>query len=576
MQSAYYDALLPKLVPSFKTHMPAAGSEVGHFVRPVVVAVTSLFVDRCIRVLHRIRQQQGNGIAVVGVEPLRGIQWLRGINNSWHLNQELIQRIMLALGFETVHVFDQEEYPEYPSEHSQRNLVFRPQRPGLSGILTKLSGKYYMLLRRIPSARANIISKGLAYDEFYAAKRGLYGPFGLLRCDNRKIQLEPSPKNEDLRADLLREIEPSVRPKIESLLAQLCPHLRPCELTRLRQAYVHLLIEWFPIGFLEGLSSNLEKTNASLQNENVVGIIGSELSSDLGYFESASARLAGKAVIAVQDGGRFGYIEDLSISAQLEYPLYDKLITWGWTRIDRHLPQCETIPLPCQKFSEQPLKANYIRSAKRLGAKIRDVLFMSSLFHRFPHASTCGQARVDFIDEITGSQEDLMRAITDAGLTVDHKPYNMKYVDLYPEHYRRLDVAGGAGYRLLKSTHKGLTVEQIQTCRIVLWDQIGTGTLECFTSDIPTIVYWKRLYSREAPYARELVAGLERCGVVHTDARELAREINTYLDDPEGWMVDKERKKAIRAFCQKFALTDSRWYISWKRQLSQWSDEGRR
>jgi putative transferase (TIGR04331 family) len=166
-------------------------------------------------------------------------------------------------------------------------------------------------------------------------------------------------------------------------------------------------------------------------------------------------------------------------------------------------------------------------------------------------------------------------AIKEIGLTVKHKPYSMKYVDLYPEHYRRLEIAGGANYCLLNSKQKGLSVDLIKTCRIVLWDQIGSGTLECFTSGVPTIVYWKRMYSRESPWAKELIANLEHCGVVHTDAVELALETKKYLTDPEGWMADKGRKEAIQAFCQKYALTDPRWYIKWRVQLLQWSSGSR-
>jgi hypothetical protein len=65
-----------------------------------------------------------------------------------------------------------------------------------------------------------------------------------------------------------------------------------------------------------------------------------------------------------------------------------------------------------------------------------------------------------------------------------------------------------------------------------------------------------------------LIADLERCGIVQTDAGKLAQEIKTYLTDPEGWMTNKERKEAIQAFCQKFALTNSRWYESWDQWLS--------
>lgn len=570
LQSAYYDALLPKLIPVFRGYMPAAGSEVEHFVRPVLVTVTSLVVDRCIRTLHRIRQQQDRNIAVVAVERIESIQWLSEINQSWHLNQEIIQRIMLALGFENIQVFNYENYLEYPSEYRQRNLTFRPQRPGIFGIMIKALSCYYSLLQRIPSSKARFQSLGFGVDQYYLSKRGFSGPFSIFqKCLG--ANLDPGVRNKKLRDRLLVEMEQTVRPQFEFLLSQLDPLIQGSELFKLSKVYVHILIDWFPTGFLEGLSQNLERTAASSSAVNIVGVMGESLTTDLGYFECVSARLAGKTIIGVQHGGHYGYIEDMSMFGQFEYAIYDKMITWGWTHIDSHFPQCETIPLPSPKLSEQPLKANYLELVKTLPVNTSDVLLLTNLFHQFPHASTCGHARVDFIDEITNSQEDLVRAMKDADITISHKPYSMRYVDLYPEHYSRLEEVGGTNYHLLRSTQKGLSVELIKTCRVVLWDQIGSGTLECFTSGVPTIVYWKRIYSREAPWAKKLITDLELCGVVHDDAGELAQEIKKYLADPEGWMTNKKRKEAIQAFCQKFALTDSQWYISWKHQLFQWS-----
>jgi hypothetical protein len=54
--------------------MPAPGNGVEYLVRPVLVTVTSLFVDRCIRVLHRIQQQGSQDITVVEVEPIIDFQ----------------------------------------------------------------------------------------------------------------------------------------------------------------------------------------------------------------------------------------------------------------------------------------------------------------------------------------------------------------------------------------------------------------------------------------------------------------------------------------------------------------------
>ena len=107
------------------------------------------------------------------------------------------------------------------------------------------------------------------------------------------------------------------------------------------------------------------------------------------------------------------------------------------------------------------------------------------------------------------------------------------------------------------------------TCRILLWDQIGTGTLECLTSEVPSMIYWKRIYSRESLWAKDLIARLEQNGIIHSSPETLTQEIKRYLGDPESWMNNSSRKQAIKDFCQKFALTDPRWFDKWKEFLSQ-------
>jgi hypothetical protein len=567
LQSAYYNETLPKLIPIFKTYMPTAGNGVEYLVRPALVTVTSLFFDRSIRVLHRIHQQEGKHINVVEVEPIMDFQWLSKITQTWHLNQDIIQRIMVALGYKKTNILNKESYPEYPNEHIQENLIFGPQRPGLSGLYSKLLSRCFGLLERIPNNMAKFQSLGFTIDRYYLAKRGLLGPFSSFQ-KLLKVELESYAKNLELRKNLFTEIEKIIRPQFELFFSKIENNLQKNVLRQLSLAYARIFIDWFPIGFLEGLSSNLEKVCKNSHINHIVGVIGHDITSDIGYLASTMARSAGKTVIGVQHGGHYGYIDDFSSIGESELALYEKFLTWGWTNIDDHFPQCKTIPLPSPKLSEKPFKYNYLEKIKSPQANTHDILFLSNLFHRFPHISTCGNSRVDFIDEISDSQEDLMHAIKDSGLTISHKPFNMKFLDLYPEHYRRLERAGGANYQLLKSTHKGLTVKLIKTCRILLYDQIGSGTLEAFTSEVPTIVYWKRIYSREGLWARDLVTGLEQHGIIHSDSDTLVQEIKVYLADPEAWMNDYGRKKAIKAFCQKFALTDPCWHDKWKEFLS--------
>ncbi len=568
LQSAYYDALLPKLVPIFQPYMPAAKKELSHLLRPVLMVITSLFVDRCIRVLHRISQNQDNQVGVVEVQPITEIQTINSIVPNWHFNQEIIQRIMLAMGNEKVKVFDKDEYPEYPDDHVQPNLLFYPQRPGLLNMVDRFLGRFYMFLERFSNNRAKFQNAGFGPDQFYLAKRGLIGPFGIFKAP-LEVKIVNSQKDLKLRENLHKSIKSTLRTQFELLFMQLHPRICENELKKLSDAYIQLFIDWFPTIFLEGLSTNLEAVRKNLDVKNIVGVVGHDVISGLGRLISLVARLEGKIVIGVQHSGHYGYIEDLSYMGQVEYSFYDKFITFGWSHIDKHLPQCETIPLPSPKYSERPFAANYLSNMELNSTSQRDVLFLSDNWNRFPSATTCGHPRVDFIDEVMNSQEKLIAAMKDARLSIDHKNYSMKHVDLYPDHFRQLEIIGGANYRLIRSKHKGLTVNLIKTCRILVWDQIGSGTLEVLTSGVPTMVFWDRVKSREGPWAIELIKELERCGVVHNDADQLTKEIRHYLADPEGWMNDMDRKNAIRAFCQKFALTDQRWYVIWRKKLLQ-------
>jgi putative transferase (TIGR04331 family) len=154
-----------------------------------------------------------------------------------------------------------------------------------------------------------------------------------------------------------------------------------------------------------------------------------------------------------------------------------------------------------------------------------------------------------------------------ARIYVDHKPYSQGSVDFLHEYYADLARIGGPYYQLLISRQKGLSPALLKDYRAVLWDQIGTGTLDCFVTRIPTMIYWERIYSRESAQARPLIAELENVGVVHASSDSLVREMSHMLADPHAWMQDKRRQAAIAQFCNLFARTDRRWPALWRKAL---------
>jgi hypothetical protein len=192
---------------------------------------------------------------------------------------------------------------------------------------------------------------------------------------------------------------------------------------------------------------------------------------------------------------------------------------------------------------------------------------MTNFLRRFSYISTCGATRVDFNNEILSSQKRLIKGLADAAIRVDHKPYSQGVVDLASDHFAELDKLGGKNYCLLESKQKGLSSDLIGNYEMILWDQIGTGALDCFVSKIPTMVYWDRIYSRESKFARPIISELERVGVVHSSQDSLINETIQMLKDPCDWMRDRDRQSAVNTFCDRFARTDKNWPTLWRRTL---------
>jgi len=572
-QSSFYQGCLSALCQKWGEWMPDAADQLMYLLRPHLVTVTSLFLDRYIRVLERLAQFPNKDICVMAVEPLSECSTINIDISSWHFNQYVIQRIMVGLGYPLVSLLTRDAYPEIVRNYQYRNALFSPS----SGLISRIVVRYWWALRKLGhiidsnfgKKEAEIIGLGFVYDDYYMAKSFLYKPFGPIRFLEAAVPCSRQSKSPELRG-LLRDSIALIDPSPFFALIRQCVSEKAIRFHRDDLAlavWQDMMVDWFPSAYLEGLCENLSCTRKNMPLGSKV-LIGSDLSNPSAILYSVVARQRSMSIFGVAHNvGTQGYIEDSSLHAQFEYSHYDSIFTPGWTRIDDHLPQCNTIPIPFPRLSSRPLSADYTSKRSLSINGKRDVLFLSNLFHRFPHISTCGQARVDFIDQVTESQEQLMSALCKCGLNVDHKPYHMRFVDLYPDHFRRLEVAGGQGYRLIDSTQKGLSIDLIKTAKIVLWDQIGSGTIDCFTSQVPTMVYWQRIYSREVPWARELVAELERCGVVHSSPETLVRELKVYLSNPKAWMSDTRRSKAVEDFCFHFGRTGPNWAKIWRENL---------
>ena len=124
--------------------------------------------------------------------------------------------------------------------------------------------------------------------------------------------------------------------------------------------------------------------------------------------------------------------------------------------------------------------------------------------------------------------------------------------------------------KIFENVDKGISKSLIKNTSLLIYDQIGTGVLECFNSEIPVMILYNGDFNMPNKKSKKLYKELEKCGVLHKNANSLINEFYKFSNAKENWMKNKYRKKIISQFCQKFALVNQNWHIKWKKYISKY------
>ena len=288
----------------------------------------------------------------------------------------------------------------------------------------------------------------------------------------------------------------------------------------------------FPINFLEGFKENIDYSNKYITNNFHQIIIGTDMIRDEDLFLGMALKSKGGKIVGIQHGGYYGYVESLANICETEYAFYDFFLTWGWKEFDNSMPFSKAISLPSIRLSEKPI--NFKNKIKMFEVNERlKILFMSSHIWRFSHLSTCGAPRSEFAFFILQLRLNMLKNLISSNFFVAHKPYN--YINLeYSEKFKEFkNLLINKNYLLLKLNQKGLSSTLLKDYNIVLWDQLGSGALDYFSNKIPTMILWKRIFSKESKFAESYINELEKCGIVHKNVNSLILELKKYKKNPK-------------------------------------------
>jgi hypothetical protein len=568
--SKFYNLILPHFIEAFQSNYKFNDIDPSTIIRPCLITITSLFVDRYIRVSHRLKSN-GKNVYVPNVNEIKEIQFFSHIysdsNSNWLLNQTIINKIASALGVKTQKKLNKinGEFPEYPKI---KNLSFHPFKE-TNQIIKRIKNRiFFMFSNLFFNGEKHILSLGLGYDDSYLIERGIYFFNGLLKKFTPPNMLGGK-ANVRKRKAIKNKVKPEVRHFFNNLILTLKPEISTSELNILYKVWLNLICDWFPTSFIESLATNVGSFKDCRKLKKSKAIIGVEFCEDSKWLVAAFAKKNGINIVGVQHSpAYYGYINDLSLMAQFEYSLYDIMLTFGWNKFQRHLPSCQTIAIPSPRLSCFPLSSNYLLKSRFTNKQTKDILFMPSNFNRFPHISTCGQPRVDFLDDVFRSHFKLISQLTDFNFSVDLKSFHKKFMDLYPQYLQEIKKIGGERLNILDLQQKGLQIDFIKKYRIVVWDTLGTGAIDCLSSKVPTMIFWKKIYGRENSFARNLIKDLELSGVIHTTPTSLVKEILKFKKNPKLWMQNKKRVDSVNAFLRQFASSDNKWLERWENSIS--------
>lgn len=558
-----FEILIPEFSSIWRNFFCVADKGIQDLLRPIIVYPTSVYVDRLLRVEYRVSQQSGSSIRGVNLESpviFTSLDEFHDSNVNFKINQDLVNRVLCAMGF-----LDKEKIAsnagngEYPIIYRIDNKLF-----GESNKLIKLINKINDFLShnwvKINNKKFIGAIGLLSNEESFRKKGFLQIGNDLNKIPSLKLH-STIKKNISLRDGLKKGVSAAIFSSFSEALEKLgvSKELIP----KLTNEWIKLVIDWIPTNLLENLNSNYERIETNLPI-NCCAVIGSQLVSEFGLLNCIVGKNRGIKIYGIQhNAGHYGYINDLSIFANFEYSLYDIFVTYGWDYFDRHLPTANVMKLPSPKLSELALNAGPGKMQKIRKEANFDILFMPNLFHRFPHASTSGQTRVDYIDRIFDSHKELINTLVNCGYSILHKPHNQKFVDLYSYYYESLDPCDLSKYTLLRTNQKGLTDALCSMSKIIVWDQVGSGAVECFAARRPTMIYWERIYSVENDSSFKLINNLERVGLIHSTLDSLTRELGVYFENPMLWMNCELRNNAIQEFCNNYARYTQGWDNEW-------------
>ena len=253
----------------------------------------------------------------------------------------------------------------------------------------------------------------------------------------------------------------------------------------------NLIIELMPSNLLEGFEQNYQIAVAQLKEKgsNPIFFPTAYQSQTTVFISWLPQKVQEGNWLGLSMGGHYGYMYQHATAEEWEYQFADKWVSWGWshTIASRKIPAEKFVPMPSPWVSHRKEQWKNIPIEK---AKHEfDITFLPNKIYPFCPSISGARSTGNFLPVISKSHYELLSCLMANNLRVFHKGYNQSTNYLMSETIERLKIEFPLQFNLSDHYDKGLNPELVSSSKIILWDQPGTGFLECLASGIPTLVF---------------------------------------------------------------------------------------
>jgi putative transferase (TIGR04331 family) len=551
-----YNPIIQNICKNIRSHTEVESDNLEVIIRYATIPIIHAFLDKLVR-LNKVVKQNGTDFLVEELDynyfstPVSTVEFRRNVEKNYKFNSYVVLLISKLWGVKQVSTTSVYEPNEAPSKVKINNLSRIYPRNFFNGLGFRIS----LFLSKIRKGKIPVF--GVAYAKAPLLKYGFY--YKLFDDLELNWPIGESKVNDSLRSKVFT---PDV-----FCCSELDEFYESQKIILNREsvnyAICNFVRHFFPIESLELFESNMMHAREVIKKYNSKFIV-ARGSAAKGKFIIMAAKDRGVKIIGMQHGGYFGYINDLHQTVEYEYRDLDIFISWGWNKLPNYnlLQNLKVVELPSPWLSE---RRKYWKSEKYINNKKFDVLFMPSGVKRFPLTLQGATGpRIDIINDVSLNIKDTFDALILNNISLLFKPYDDLTSKLLIKTLHKLSCKYGDKYNIVDRVDKGFTRELISSSGLILWNQPGTGFLECLTAGIPTMVLWTRFSTKEEEWAEEIFERLEKIGVVHSSTKTLVKEIKIFKKSPDEWMKNPKRTSVIDDFCNQYARIDDNWDKQWR------------